>query len=383
MRVGVAPAVAETTAPPIRLRYVLAIAVVAAAVWAAVPRARAAWSLHSAATAFADYALCMVGPTGPSLLRDNPAEFWRLARRRLVTALPDDHPFARCEKTGAELAPGALASRAHAAPAWSFVEYGGYPSARETFRLSDLGVSTRRLAELADRGWPFVRDGYTNLVKPSAYAREAAHPIELPRPGFSRAAPPVRDAVRCAADGAGTGFALALSADRRTKVVRSLAADGVVTEAPFADAAARVIALSCDETSAVVAVGREGSRDVTLAYCVHRGDCTRIPVPRFGASGPPLAYPFDLAYVDGAVVVATPMHGIVRVASTRDHGRTWTPFTVAYDEEAYPALRFDATPPERLFVSGKRLVLYGTAKHAGAAYPVLVSDDAGASFHAP
>jgi hypothetical protein len=39
-----------------------------------------------APTAFADYALCMVGPTGPSLLRDNPVEFRSLGRRRLASA---------------------------------------------------------------------------------------------------------------------------------------------------------------------------------------------------------------------------------------------------------------------------------------------------------
>src|SRR5262245_61778297 len=94
-----APAVAPAVAPVVRIRTVLVVLALFLGVSWTLPRMRAALTLYTAATAFADYALCMVGPTGPSLLRDNPGEFWRLARRKLVSAPPEDHPFKKCEKT--------------------------------------------------------------------------------------------------------------------------------------------------------------------------------------------------------------------------------------------------------------------------------------------
>src|SRR5438045_8423209 len=114
---------APAVGPAIRIRYVLVCAALVLGAWWCVPRARAAFQLYTAATAFADYGLCMVGPTGPSLLRDNPQEFWRLARRRLVTALPDDHPFKKCEKTAALIAESRASRRAHAATAAGFREW--------------------------------------------------------------------------------------------------------------------------------------------------------------------------------------------------------------------------------------------------------------------
>src|SRR5512140_3059080 len=60
----------ERTAPAghFRLRGLIAAAGALSLVALLVPRMRAAWQLQSMAAAFANYALCMVGPTGPSLL---------------------------------------------------------------------------------------------------------------------------------------------------------------------------------------------------------------------------------------------------------------------------------------------------------------------------
>src|SRR5690349_11731885 len=84
--------------PPIRLRTLLILAILGVAVWVMHPRAHAAWQLHGAASGLADYALCMVGPTGPTLLRDNPTAFRALARRRLVSSEANDRPFQGCAK---------------------------------------------------------------------------------------------------------------------------------------------------------------------------------------------------------------------------------------------------------------------------------------------
>lgn len=350
----------------------------------AVPRVRAAWDLQSAAAAFANYALCMVGPNGPALLRDQPAEFGKLVRRRLVMAGATDRPFSRCSKLARE-AGAPEAARAHEATAWQFVEYGGDAADGKGERLTvaELAVTTRPLAELADRAWPFVRGGYTMLVQPTKYAAEAAHPVELPRPSMGRGVlvdHTLLGGGRCAAGGTGASFAIGLSTDRRFRVARSSSPAGVESSAPFASADARVIAAACDEAALVVAVGRAGSRDVALSSCTPLGSCVPMSLPELGARGPKVRYPVDLARVLGATVIATTMHGIVRVASTRDGGLSWTPFAVAYDSAAYPGLRFDVAVPDRLVVAGKRLALVAAPSSLTATFPMLVSDDAGASF---
>jgi hypothetical protein len=387
MRASADPVVIEAVAPPVRIRHLLLLGLLLALGFTGVPRMRAAFRLHSAATAFADYALCMVGPTGPSLLRDNPAEFRRLARRRLIVAGASDRPFSRCAKGAYEVTQSPETERAHRVPAVTFVEYGsdvdGAAVPGGSTRLDELAVTTKSLAELAETAWPFVRGGYTSLVQASAYTTEAPHPAELPRPGAGRGLPPARSLSRCTAPESGGAFVLTLSPDRRTKIVRSVTPEGVTSDASLAPAEARVFSASCDDGALVVALGREGGREVALFACAYLGRCGPVALPRLGEAGPSPRYPLDIARVDGVTVLASRVRGIVRVASTRDAGRTWTPFTVAFDSEAHRELHFDAGAPDHLFVSGHRLVLYAVASHPSATFPLLVSDDAGASFHAP
>ena len=385
MRASEAAVLPEAAPPVLRLRYLLVVGALWLCYAALAPRVKAAWQLHSVATAFADYALCMVGPTGPSLLRDNPIEFRRLVRRRLVASGADDRPFSRCAKGAGQATDSPGIERAHRAPAASFVEYGGTAAdgVPDATHLDDLAVTTRRLAELSDAAWPFVRGGYTSLVQASAYAAEAAHPVELPRPGVGRGQPPVRALGRCEAGGTGGAFVLGMSEDRRHKVVRTVTPEGAAVDALLTAPDARVFAASCDDRAMVVAVGHEGTREVSLFSCAYLGACTPMPLPRLGASGPPVRYPLDVVRVDGATVLATPMHGIVRVTSSRDDGRSWTPLTVAFDRDAHPDLHFDVPEPDHLFVSGKRVLLYGAPPHDGGTFPVLISEDLGASFRAP
>ena len=91
----------------------------------------------------------------------------------------------------------------------------------------------------------------------------------------------------------------------------------------------------------------------------------------------------DLARVRGTTIVALTMGGVVRVASSRDDGRTWTPFSVAFDEAEHRELRTDVPIAGRLLVLGERVFLYGGGNKPQHTYPVLVSDDLGASFRAP
>src|SRR6187549_3802749 len=119
--------------PPVRIRTVLAVLLLGLAGYTIYPRAVAAWQLHGLAAAVADYALCMVGPTGPSLIRDNPDEFAKLVRRRLVTAPADDRPFNECAELARTVTTSEAVFDAHGARATDFQEYdAGYGSAERT-----------------------------------------------------------------------------------------------------------------------------------------------------------------------------------------------------------------------------------------------------------
>jgi hypothetical protein len=108
-----------------------------------------------------------------------------------------------------------------------------------------------------------------------------------------------------------------------------------------------------------------------------------MPLPRFAGVGVLPRFPIDVARVEGTTILSTTMHGLVRVSSSRDNGKTWTPFTVAFDEGTQFGLGADVKIPGRLLSLGKRVLLYGGAPKANQTYPVLVSDDLGASFRSP
>ena len=418
--------------PPIRLRTLLAFAVIVGAGFWAYPRAVAAWKLHDAATTLADYALCMAGPTGPSLLRDNPTEFRRIVRRRLVSSAAGERPFAECAKAAGRLVGAVEVERAHRATAWSFVEFGGAAADRAAkgrrgeLTLSSIRVSTRPVAALAKEAWPFVRGGYTKLVKPSLAAHEATHPVELPKPALGRGLPnwparyravrragsstllavgraanlavfrtrdgglnwkPVSPrhpevsafAERCPA-GDSRSFTFGLSDGQDRWTVTSLGPDGVPSTVELVPVDLQVFSAACDDRAVVAAVKAEDANDVTLHLCHYRRSCRPLPLPRFSGVGALPKYPLDVARIDGVTVVATTMHGIIRVASTRDDGRTWTPWTVAFDRDAHSAAEVKSGMPSRLLALGDRVLLYAGAENPATPYLVLASTDYGASW---
>lgn len=414
----------ERGGPLIRLRSLLFVGLIVLAGWLLHPRAQAAWKLHSTATDLANYALCMVGPTGPALLRDNSPEFSALVRRRLIGADAGDRPFQDCAKLARSLTGSETAERAHRAPAWAFAEYAG--GSKGEVSLSDLGVSGHHLAELAKSAWPFVRGGYVKLVKPSIAAHEAVHPVDTAKPAVGRGLPGWRAGYRAvgevdgvltvafgkaanlsvyqSSDGGlsfrpvparGTeafaercpagarSFTLALSEDSSTLMVASQSNDAAPQAAPLAPADAELLSFACDAKAALVAYRREAEKKVQLALCNFRGRCAPVTLPRFGAGGVEPGPGVDVARIDGATIVSVPMGGIVRVASSRDDGHTWTPFTVAYDDAAHPEVRAETRLPTRLLALGKRLLLHGAALKPGQSYSVIVSDDLGASWRTP
>lgn len=418
--------------PLIRIRTLLMLGVLVGAALLAWPRMQAAWKLHTSATALADYGLCMVGPTGPALLRDGSTQFRTLVRRRLVNAEANDRLFQDCAKLAFDLTGSMDAERAHRAPAWTFAEYRGGTPARgrgaptPELSLDALEVNGRGLSELAHEAWPFVRDGYVKLVKPSLAAHEAVHPVEPPRPGIGRGLPNVRSGYRAVGtiDGAVAvaygkaanlavfkssdgglnwkpapvrsaeafaercpagerSYAFSLSSDSSRLMVTSSGGDAPPLSVTLAKADTEVVAAACDERGLVAALRAEGEKEIGLELCLFRGRCSPIQLPRFAGVGVAPKEPLDIARSQGVTMIATAMNGIVRVSSTRDDGQTWTPFTVAYDDGEWPDLRVDVRVPTRLLVIGKRTLLFGGGAKPDQTYSVLVSDDLGASFRSP
>ncbi|HET9956375.1 MAG TPA: hypothetical protein VFQ61_17825 [Polyangiaceae bacterium] len=414
--------VGGTSAPLIRLRYVLgALGAIGMIVWG-IPRARAAWDVHSVGSTLADYALCMAGPTGPELIRDDDAEFRRLIRRRLLAAGPEDAPFARCGKLAVELSSKAELAQVHANKAQAFEEY-GLNGGRVP--LTALGVDAGVLQRRAEQAWPFVRGSSARLVRPSLGAVEAVHPVPPPRPSLGRGLPATRTLPRNTwqtrealflSVGNGVGQSLYFSSDAgatfrasRSAPQAEAYAEGCVGKDPshpfmlsigedgslrvgsnsadqgsFSSTAVQgeheLLALACDDSALVVAARREGAQAAQFVLCPQLRSCSPLPLPKTAPFTSLAGSDFDVARSAGVTVLITANRGVVRVVSSRDDGQTWTPQSVAFDAFEHPALRADVTVPTRLLSAGGRLFLYGATSKPNQSYPVLVSDDQGASF---
>lgn len=431
------------TLPRIRLRSVLALGMaLGLGLWVQ-PRASAAWRLHTLANRYADYAACVAGPTGPTALRDDPERFAELLRRRIVTARPGETPFAGCEKQARGLDVSASVAAAHRLEAQDFVEYGG--SAADRARapgasageasLASILVSTDRLAELAHGAWPFVRTGHARLMKPSSHTSEAVHPVEAPAPGIGSGLPLRRSRYRttflegdgllvkfgsganqeafrsadggvswqaasvpheaaaldgCQADARGKAFVFTFDGPARRVIVMSLGPERAPFPADLASADAKVVGAACDAKALVVALRESASQGsaspgegerVVLRLCPYAAACTTLAAPDFGKRG--LGLDVDVARVDGTTVVSSQAHGVTRVSSSRDQGRTWSPPAVAFDSAVVREDGLEMPAPVRMLTAGSRLFLYGGGRRSEDAYWLLVSDDHGASFHAP
>lgn len=411
------PTVAPLRERSFRLRHLLLLLCMATVASWLYPRVRAAFELHSLGTAAGDYGACMVGPTGPAALRDNPTAFAGLVRRRLVASGAESFPFAECATLAGRLSGSHEVARAHGGRADEYLEYGGRAGVA-TRSLSQLSFALVKLKQLASAAWPLERRGYSHLIQPSSHAKEAPHPVapNPPAPGtglpgwraayvsgwkrehtrfvaFGHAAvasvfesrdggfnwyPASADAPgvaqhlgRCTGADSPRSFSFELAESEI--LVQSMNGEHAVsvTRVP---AVRDVVATSCDDDSMLLAA--QGANGKELFLCLHAGRCGRLPHDKTWLEGA-----FDVARVAGAVVIATARSGIVRVRSTRDQGKTWTPDTVAFDWAAQP-IGTDVKVPSRLLSLGNELWLFGAGER-GQSYPVLYSLDMGASWYAP
>ena len=418
---------AQVYSPPIRIRTVLLLIVLTVVGFKVYPRARAAWHLHSLATAVADYALCMVGPTGPSLIRDNPHEFEILVRRRLVAAPSESEPFLRCAELARSVTDSESVAELHRRPASDFREYRQLPGRTQAgISLEEMRVGTEHLAETSRQAWPFVRGGYTRLVKPSLSANEAVHPVAPAAPAVGSGLPdwraryravhqtqsgfvlaqgqganlavyesrdaglswrPVPSHVapsdyleRCPIDADGRSFTFGLSDDGASTMVNSLGPDGAPYATPLAPARQELIAAACDADGMVVLLRSGKAQAARVLLCPFRRGCSEMHVPLSPVGMMQLS---DVARVRGTTVIASSDATIVRVVSSRDGGRSWTPESIAYDGGENQRAAMGLPAPNRLLCLDNRLILYGGGARSDQAYLVLTSDDYGASWRTP
>jgi hypothetical protein len=190
---------------------------------------------------------------------------------------------------------------------------------------------------------------------------------------------------RCFGEDAQHYFVLGLDDSRQNMKVASVAATGVSRTTQLPRGLTRVVAVACDDSALVAALlpaTASGSESVSLFVCPQGEDCRPMPTPVWG-EGLTLRAPLDVQRTQGATIVAISRHGLVRTASSRDNGRSWTPFIVAFDRLTNAGLRVQIDEPNRLLALGKRVLLYGGAPRPGLTYPVLISDDLGASWRSP
>lgn len=415
---------------PVRLRLVLAVILGGLGVLWFVPRAGAYWHLHDAATRLSDYAVCMVGSGGPELLWERPDDFWRLTRRRLISSPPDARPFTACE-AAAEVVADVVGRRpAYQAKAAEFVEYQTTRGAGAAFTLEDLKVSTGRFAALVEDAWPLLSKSPRQLLRPSLRARSALPvALQLPAPGAGRGLPAAdlgyaavkpledgyllatgrdanltaywsRDGGRtwsqtnpehlehdlrlgsCALAGSSTSFRLSAAGDFLQ--LESWQHDQLSSSVALAPAEQRLLAFSCDAQAAVAIFSDEARRDAAaFRLCPAFGHCRDLPVPAALAGATAGSIELSAARVRGATILAVTHGGIVRVFSSRDDGRTWTPPVVAHDASEATSDSERAAAPTRLLSLGGRVLLYAGAVANRREYAVLASDDLGASWRSP
>jgi len=393
---------------PFRLRWVLFLILTGAFVLLVVPRATAAWRMYSVGPAAADYALCMAGPTGAELFLSSDGDFRRLLRRRLVSSGAAALPFARCAKLAVLLGGSPRLVSALSAPASAFREWES--GTATAFSLEDLDLGVDVATVLYRRAWPLLQGEPGRLLKPSlvkpAWGRGLPDRTSWQRAtlvegqqaqvtlatgtrfttysssdGYAwREVPRSRAAhvERCGGPTGPFSAQVGVQPASRAISVRTFRGQLLVYETEAVPAAGELIATSCDDRGLALLMRVAG--ESRMGLCPYQQRCREMNLPTLGAELKVGQYPLDMVRLDGTTVVAATMGTVVRVASTRDNGLTWTPFSVAFDAGEWSAGTYPELP-RHLLALGSKVLLYSGYRQARGAYPLLISDDSGASFH--
>ncbi len=380
------------------------------------PRLAAAWRVQGMASPLADYGLCLAGPTGAELVLSDRASLVRVARRRLVSASLGQAPFRACAKLGAELSGDIGLTDRYSLPAEAFEEYG---LGARGVRLERLVAQVIDLVALHEQAWPVIRKPLSELVRPSAEAKEAIHPVELERPTPVQGLSLSGARLRAVHDTPKGWFFTSADGDQ-VKAFRSRdagrtwsatspwqsALEGYTErcrsgELDFAfglgngpegsswmlftarerrpllrlSPGVLPVAAACegDTTTVLLAGGRDG-KTRELRTCRADAGCTQTKPPEWPRLA--AASQFDLARVGGALVFVVAESGLLRVTTTRD-GVTFTPLSLVLD---LPALGWSPASLKhvQLLAVGKELRLYVDVQ--GKVFG-LASTDLGAGWH--
>ena len=422
--------------PPFRLRALLVLLLLCAAAFVLYRKGRAAWALHSLAGKVASYSLCMVGPTGPGMLRAASGGWDAMLRRRLLAAWPEQMPFSACKALAGELSTLAPANvETHDMPAIAFGDYWGglLPEGRDRDRhaaaLSAFALPHEELSHLAERAWPILRDGYRSLLKASPSGHEAVHIAALPAASAGRGLPRFRGRFRktqvtpngwylavgtganrsayrstdggkswtrvnaahpdirgsagvCSTQSAAQTYRLGLErGGGKHVVVRSLVGGSERHSAPLAREEWEVVATACSGSAFVAGLRHRVTAHWSLRLCLFGQMCQRLPEPNWGSLRHGKAT-FDIARIEGTTLIVMTHGQLARVASSRDNGRTWTPFSTVFDSDAQPTLARGGAP-NWLLTIGDQVLLYRATAAPEGVYPLLASSDHGASWFGP
>jgi hypothetical protein len=199
------------------------------------------------------------------------------------------------------------------------------------------------------------------------------------RAGGGRSEVLEQHAERCASQDGRKVYRLTPREDGQALLVAFNLEGANATSSELSSTHERVLGTACDERS-LVALTADRER-LHLRLCPFGGRCGELTLPPTVQAAPLGAV--DVAKVKGTLVVSAAREGVVRVVSSRDEGRTFTPPVVAFDGAEYPELVGVRRPPFRLLALGERLLVYSGGQKSGEPYPLLASDDQGVSFRTP
>jgi hypothetical protein len=345
------------------------------------------------------------------VLTQSAQEFKALLRRRLLSAEDVEQPFVNCRSLYEQLfeTPGNPLLSA----AGDFQVYSGLNGTTAP-ALEQLVPRVEELHALGEAAWPFTRKPTLEMIRPSAHAKEAPHPVEFPQPVAGLGLPSGDALYRTAWQHGGTVH-LALGQGAQLAVLESIDGGQVWTKGSLAapglgehagrcaatdsrqsflfehdDGKIAVVSLagddpvgrtvlrirakphqsSCDNNTALFIAEPADNEAPYIVLCQHAGRCGKLQVPATWTSGS-----FDIAQLDGVAIVATLTTGVVRVRSSRDRGKTWTPATIAMDVAGT-----GSSAEVHLQPIGSNLLLWVSDEGKRKAYPLAVSSDFGASF---
>lgn len=390
----------------------------------AVPRLRAAARFFSLVGKVADYGLCMAGPTGATALRDDPARFRQLARRRLVGSDASARPFAACSKMATEISGQTELGASHELAASAYLEWG---AGEQQQSINGLLRVLPDLPSLHAASWPFVRKPLSELIRPSRGAYQGEHALELAQPtaqqglaiqgsivGSTLVTPKghfvvlsnQRDAwalrsrdggrhwtptsvwqdalaghAHHCVRGDGQRFALAVrgGGEQPALTLGTQGGASALERLPFGTLTDQVLRLACDDTGAVILTRRAGERGHHVFSCLAGTGCNEVELPsaaqRSGTS-------VDVARVARVNVVVWARDGLVRASTARDRGNVELTRLV-FDARGTNTIGLGTNIDVAVFGFGRQLMLSLASRDKPAMRWALVADGSSAAFRTP